>query len=57
MTPTKTHELELLLVERTNGKRRKVIRRETLGFFLSAKEAHEAVELVELPDMNHIIVI
>lgn len=56
-TAIKTYELEVLLVERTNEKRRKVIRRETLGCFSSEKEAHEVIELIELPDLNHIIVI
>lgn len=56
-TAIKTYELELLLVECTNDKHRKVIRREVLGCLSSEEEAKKLLELVELPDLNHIIVI
>ena len=56
-TAIKTYELEVLVVERTSDKHRKVIRREVLGCLSSEEEAQKLLELVELPDLNHIIVI
>ena len=56
-TAIKTYELEVLIVEHTNGKRRKVIRRESLGCFPSEKETQELIELIELPNPDDIIII
>lgn len=55
---SKKYEIEVSIVECTsNRKRRKIIRREILGCFPSETEAHEIFELVELPDLDHIIII
>lgn len=56
-TATITYEIKVILEECTHDKRRKVIREEILGRFPSEEEAHEILELVELPDMNHLTII
>jgi hypothetical protein len=53
----KAYEIEVSVVECANGKHRKVIRSEILGRFPSETKAHEIFELVELPDLDHIIII
>lgn len=53
----KTYEITLILEECTDGKCKKVIFCEKLGYFASEKVAREVIELVELPDLDHIIVI
>ena len=52
-----TYNLELLLVECSDDKERKIVRQEVLGSFQTKEKAQEILELVELPDPNHIIVI
>jgi hypothetical protein len=50
----KTYDLEVVLVECTDDKRHEIVRRE-LGRFRTEKEAREVIELVELPDPDHLI--
>lgn len=56
-TTPKTYEIRVVLEERTDDKHRKIISQESLGSFVSEKEARQMIELVELPDLDHIIVI
>ena len=53
----KTYKLELILVECSDEKKRKILRREELGRFRTEKEAQEVLELVELPDLKHSTII
>lgn len=53
----KTYKLEVILVECSDTKEREILRREELGQFPTEKEAQEVLELVELPDPKHSIVI
>ena len=56
-TPMKTYSLEVVLVECTDEKECRVLRREKLGRFQTEREAQQVLELVELPDPTHTIVI
>ncbi len=53
----KTYEIKVILEECTHDKDSKVILQESLGCFASEKEALKLIESVELPDLDHIIVI
>lgn len=52
-----TYKLEIILVKCSDENKREILRHEELGRFPTEKEAQWVLELVELPDPKHSIVI